>query len=185
VHQPEEKTLMKRILFLAVLPVLLLLSACTPPPDCECDHIAVPGQDFTWTCVKVSDLEKESGQPVPPEAYEHCVAPEPEPVAPSVWLADVCEPNDGFSADGNMTIATDLAGSTLYAAPSMDGPWTAVAVSGPPWVVTRATLETLGVQVGAATTDALWLKAGDGGYPANLGALIAGREARMESLCGG
>jgi hypothetical protein len=175
---------MKRVLLLATLALMLLLTACSEPPDCECDHIAVLVGPEEWECASVSELEEEIEQNIPGEAYNKCNPPKPD-IAASIWLAAVCEPNDGFSADGNMTIATDFAGSALYAGPSATGPWTSVGVSGPPWVVTRSTLETLGAQVGAATMEDIWFKAGDGGTAARLGSLIANREGQMDAICGG
>jgi hypothetical protein len=101
-----------------------------------------------------------------------------------VWLADLCEPNDGFSSDGWMTFDTDDATATLMVGPSMDGPWTAVEANGPPWALSQETIAALVASQSVDAAGDLWFKAGDGGFPQNLGSLITNREAKMDALCG-
>jgi hypothetical protein len=112
-----------------------------------------------------------------------CVRPEsPVPeTGGSIWLADVCEPDDGFSANGEMTIDSNFPGPLKFGA-SFDGPWVEVVVSGPPWVVTEEMLEAFAEMVGVEDWHDLWVRSGDG-YPQYLGNMIIERDGRMDLLC--
>lgn len=116
------------------------------------------------------------------------VAPPDSP--PGVWLAGVCEPEDGFSTAeyGNViTIGSDANskqyGNTLYVGTSADGPWTATGVAGPNYILTKSQVEALAASLGLADYHDLWFKVSDSGIAANLGSMIADREAKMDSLC--
>lgn len=117
-----------------------------------------------------------------------CEEPSSDPIAPSVWLAGVCEPDDGFSADGWLTMGGDPGNfstdRTLYVAGSPEGPWVAVQVNGPPWVFDRPTLDALAADRGVAGYGDLWFKLGEPGNPARLGSMIVDREAHMDEYCG-
>jgi len=78
------------------------------PPDCTYQYTDGPKE--YWQC-----LEYVTGEPscwvwdvstVPTVHFVTQVIPGycPGPTAPSLWLSDVCEPNDGFSGDGWMTL---------------------------------------------------------------------------------
>ena len=114
-------------------------------------------------------------------------APAANPVAPSIFLADVCEPHDGFSSDGWMTLDTDAdelgADTTLYVGASASGPWIPVAANGPSWALSHALVEQLAISAGVTSYNHLWVQVGEGGKAANLGSLIIGRAARMDALC--
>ena len=101
----------------------------------------------------------------------------------AIWLADVCEPDDGFSANGEMTLDSDFPGPLRFAG-SIDGPWYEVAVNGPPWVVTEEMLEAFAAMAGVDDWHDLWVRSGDG-YPQYLGNMIVERDVRMDELCGG
>jgi hypothetical protein len=109
-------------------------------------------------------------------------SPAPE-TGGSTWLADVCEPYDGFSADGGMTLDSNFPGPLKVAA-SFDGPWYEVQVNGPPWVVTEEMLESFAAMVSLEDWHDLWVRSGDG-YPRHLGNMIEERDTRMDALCGG
>jgi hypothetical protein len=99
----------------------------------------------------------------------------------SIWLADVCEPDDGFSANGEMTIDSNFPGPLKFGA-SFDGPWVEVEVNGPPWVVTEEMLESFAEMAGVEDWHDLWVRSGDG-YPQYLGNMIIERDGRMDLLC--
>lgn len=103
--------------------------------------------------------------------------------APSVavWLADVCEQNDGFSDDGAMTWDSGGDGPLEFAA-SSDGPWYEVQVNGPPWIVTEENMESFAAMVGADDWRDMWVRAG-GSYPQHVGNTVAERDARMGEIC--
>jgi hypothetical protein len=172
-------TIMGGVLAIAAL----VLTACGEPPDCPCNQIAVPNQTtFEWECVPVSKLP----EPPPPGAYVKCpaAAATKEPVAPGIWAAAVCEPNNGFSSDGNLTLDTDVKNVSLMVAASADGPWVSAEVNGPQWVLTEATLSTLAKSLNVADFHNLWFKAGDAGQPALLQSMITNRAAKMGAICG-
>lgn len=104
-----------------------------------------------------------------------------EPTGGSTWLADVCEPNDGFSADGGMTLDSGFHGALRVGA-SMAGPWYEVEVNGPPWVVTEEMMESFAAMVGVTDWHDMWVRAGEG-YPQHVGNLVSERDARMDDLC--
>jgi hypothetical protein len=119
------------------------------------------------------------------DTYEVCNgAPD---TSPAIWLADVCEPFDGFSGDGNMTwdSNSDELGfrNTLYVGTSIAGPWNQVPVNGPPWVFQRSDLEDLALILGVDSYEDLFLKASDSGNPAHIGNTILQRAARMDKIC--
>jgi len=97
------------------------------------------------------------------------------------WLADVCEPNDGFSDAGQMTWDSDHAGP-LQVAASPDGPWYEVQVNGPPWVVTEEMMNAFAGMVGLEDWHEMWLRSGDGN-PQHVGNAIIEREGHMDTLC--
>jgi len=97
------------------------------------------------------------------------------------WLADVCEPNDGFSDTGQMTWDSDH-GGPLQVAASPDGPWYEVQVNGPPWVVTEEMMESFAGMVGLEDWHEMWLRSGDGN-PQHVGNAIMEREGHMDTLC--
>jgi hypothetical protein len=99
----------------------------------------------------------------------------------AIWLADVCEPNDGFSDDGQMTLDTNTTGP-LEVGASFDGPWNEVEVNGPPWVATEEVLASFAEMVGIEDWHDLWVRSGEG-YPQYLGNMILEREGRMDLLC--
>jgi hypothetical protein len=99
----------------------------------------------------------------------------------AVWLADVCEPNDGFSADGGMTWDSGYPGPLEFAA-SMEGPWYEVEVNGPPWVVTEENMESFAAMVGVEDWHDMWVRSGEG-YPRHVGNTVMERDARMGALC--
>jgi hypothetical protein len=99
----------------------------------------------------------------------------------AIWLADVCEPNDGFSADGAMTWDSNSDGPLEFAA-SMEGPWYAVEVNGPPWVVTEGNMESFAAMVGVDDWHDMWVRADDG-YPRHVGNTVSERAAHMDDLC--
>jgi hypothetical protein len=103
------------------------------------------------------------------------------PKGTAIWLADVCEPNDGFSDDGAMTWDSD-AGAPLEFAPSMEGPWYPVEVNGPPWVVTEEMMESFAEMVGVDDWHAMWVRA-NGCYPRHVGNTVSERDAHMGRLC--
>jgi hypothetical protein len=103
------------------------------------------------------------------------------PTGGAIWLADVCEPNDGFSADGAMTWDSNFPGPLEFAA-SMEGPWYEVQVNGPPWVVTEENMEAFAAMVGVEDWHDMWVRSGDG-YPQHVGNTIMQRDARMDELC--
>jgi hypothetical protein len=111
-----------------------------------------------------------------------------DPVASGLWLAAVCEPDDGFSEAGNMTLAGSLGNmdndTRLFVAAAMDGPYVPVAASGPPWVLTRDAVSALAADRGVGNPHALWFRMGEHGQPANLGSMIADRDAHMDGYCG-
>jgi hypothetical protein len=108
-------------------------------------------------------------------------------IAPAIWLADVCEPFDGFSGDGNMTWDSDADEfgfrNAIYVGTSYIGPWNQVPVNGPPWVFQRSDLEDLALILGADSYQDLYLKASDAGTPAHIGNTIRERAARMDEIC--
>jgi len=143
---------------------------CWPDQGCTCGFLYDGGWQFDYSngcaatclaCLGGPGLTK-----APPAA---------------IWLADVCEPNDGFSENGEMTLDTNL-GGPLEVAASMEGPWYAVEVNGPPWVVTEETLASFAAMVGVDDWHDLWVRANEC-YPQHLGNLIADRGARMDELC--
>ena len=99
----------------------------------------------------------------------------------SIWLADVCEPNDGFSDAGQMTWDSNHSGPLLVGA-SMGGEWYEVQVNGPPWVVTEEMMDSFAAMVGVHDWHDLWLRSGDG-YPQQVEDAIAAREGHMDALC--
>ena len=104
---------------------------------------------------------------------------EAELIAPSIFLADVCQPNDGFGGDGYMTLDTD-AGSLgvapqLYYGASADGPWMALEANGPPYNLTMSDLTAMATAAGAADYTALWLKDTETGRAMLLGDMIRDR----------
>jgi hypothetical protein len=99
----------------------------------------------------------------------------------TIWLADVCEPNDGFSADGGMTWDSNHPGPLQFAA-SMEGPWVEVQVNGPPWVVTEENMEAFAAMVGVEDWHDMWVRSGEG-YPRHVGNTVMERDARMDELC--
>lgn len=114
--------------------------------------------------------------------------PAEPPPSPAVFLADVCEPEDGFSADGWMTLDTDADDlgylPVLWVGNSIEGPWVETGYSSAPYILNRPAVDALGALVGAADYHELWLKVTEGGQPMRLGSAIIGREARMDRLCG-
>jgi hypothetical protein len=115
------------------------------------------------------------------EAVVTCVGGEPKAKSAAIWLADVCEPNDGFSDDGAMTWDTNAEGPLQLAA-SPEGPWYEVEVNGPPWVVTEENMESFAAMVGLDDWHAMWVRAGDC-YPRHVGNTVSERDARMDELC--
>lgn len=111
-----------------------------------------------------------------------------ELIAPSLWLSDVCEPNNGFSADGWMTLDTDadnLGKSTaLMVAASQEGPWLTLTAAGPPWVLNQANFDAIAANVGIASYTDLWMKVGDSGRAFHLGSMVRDRDYHMDELCG-
>ncbi len=105
--------------------------------------------------------------------------------APAVFLADVCEPNNGFSGDGWQTWDSDAVGTSLYYGASAEGPWLGLAINGPQWVLDETSLNAMAANAGAASYDDLWFKANERGYPVNVGDTIRNRAAKMDALCGG
>jgi hypothetical protein len=99
----------------------------------------------------------------------------------SVWLADVCEPEDGFSADGGMTWDSTSPGPLQFG-PTMDGPWYEVEVNGPPWVVTAENMESFAAMVGVDDWHDMWVRSGEG-YPQHVGNAVTERDGRMDELC--
>jgi hypothetical protein len=112
------------------------------------------------------------------------------PPTPNVWLSEVCEPFDGFSADGIMTwnsepeVIPPRYYIRLLAAPAPEGPWSDAPVNGPPWAFTKTQLEGLAAQVGVADYRDIFLKVGPTGIPVNVGSAVADRAARMGEICG-
>jgi hypothetical protein len=112
------------------------------------------------------------------------------PPHPELWLSEVCEPYDGFSADGIMTWNTEPTVIPpryfirLLAAPGPDGPWVDVPVNGPPWAFTLTELEGVAAQVGVADYRDVFLKVGPTGIPVNVGSAVIGRAAHMGEICG-
>jgi hypothetical protein len=112
------------------------------------------------------------------------------PPHPELWLSEVCEPFDGFSADGNMTWNTKPTVIPpryfihLLAAPAPEGPWSEAPVNGPPWVFTLTELQGLAAQVGVADYREVFLKVGPTGIPVNIGSAVADRAGRMDEICG-
>jgi hypothetical protein len=108
-------------------------------------------------------------------------------ISPAIWLADVCEPFDGFSGDGNMTwdSNSDEFGfrNSIYVGTSINGPWNQVPVNGPPWVFQQSDLQDLALILGADSYQDLYLKASDAGTPAHIGNTIRERAARMDKIC--
>jgi hypothetical protein len=98
-----------------------------------------------------------------------------------IWLADVCEPNDGFSEDGAMTWDSSHPGPLQFG-PTMDGPWSEVEVNGPPWVVTEENMESFAGLVGVEDWNDMWVRSGEG-YPQHVGNAVTERDARMDELC--
>ncbi len=125
----------------------------------------------------------------PPDLFEFtlrlyspdCVA---EPVAPAIFLSDVCEPNNGFSSDGWQTWNTDTPGAKLYYGASADGPWSTLEINGAPWALSEANLTAMASAAGLTSYDDLWVKAGETGNPVNVGSAIRDRAAHMDALCG-
>jgi hypothetical protein len=103
------------------------------------------------------------------------------PTGGDTWLADVCEPYDGFSADGAMTWDSNF-GGPLEFGPSMDGPWYEVEVNGPPWVVTEENMESFAAMVGVDDWHDMWVRSGEG-YPQHVGNTVMQRDARMDEIC--
>jgi hypothetical protein len=107
-----------------------------------------------------------------------------------VWLSEVCEPFDGFSADGIMTWNTEPEVIPpryfirLLAAPDPEGPWSDAPVNGPPWAFTKTQLEGLAAQVGVESYRDVFLKVGSTGIPVNVGSAVDDRAARMGEICG-
>jgi hypothetical protein len=99
----------------------------------------------------------------------------------SIWLADVCEPDDGFSADGWMTWDSDYTGP-LQVGASMEGPWHEVQVNGPPWAVSEVNLESFAELAGVEDWHDLWVRSGEG-YPQHVGNAVLERDGRMDVLC--
>jgi len=150
---------------------------CEVMEECTCHFWAEPSDEH-WDLV--SHSEGEACQ----AACQACLVPsagltKAPPAA--IWLADVCEPDDGFSENGEMTLDTNL-GGPLEVAASMEGPWYAVEVNGPPWVVTEENLASFAAMVGVDDWHDLWVRANEC-YPQHLGNLIATRDARMDELC--
>jgi hypothetical protein len=110
-----------------------------------------------------------------------CVGTQLKQYSSNIWLADVCEPDDGFSANGEMTLDSNTDGPLEIGA-SFDGPWYSVEVNGPPWVVTEEMLEAFAEMVGVEDWHDLWVRSGDG-YPQYLGNMIIERDGRMDLLC--
>lgn len=106
-----------------------------------------------------------------------CVAP----AGGDIWLADVCEPDDGFSENGEMTWDSNFEGPLEFGA-SMEGPWYEVQVNGPPWVLTEENLESFAAMVGVEDWHDLWVRSGYG-YPQHVGNTVSQRDARMDELC--
>lgn len=104
--------------------------------------------------------------------------------APGLWLADVCEPDHGFSSDGWMTWGTDQA-NTLYAGASSDGPWLATGFNGSTHVMSRQHLADITSMVGLSDSDQVWLMSSESGKPVRIGSEIYDRDVRMDALCGG
>jgi len=104
-----------------------------------------------------------------------------EPTGGSIWLADVCEPDDGFSADGWMTWDSGHDGP-LQVGASMEGPWYDVEVNGPPWALNEEMLESFAAMVGVADWHNLWVRSGEG-YPQHVGNAVIERDGRMDALC--
>ena len=104
-----------------------------------------------------------------------------EPAGASIWLADVCEPDDGLSADGWMTWDSGHPGP-LQVGASMEGPWYDVEVNGPPWALNEEMLESFAAMVGVADWHDLWVRSGEG-YPQHVGNAVLERDGRMDALC--
>jgi|GEM_PF-3262968 len=100
---------------------------------------------------------------------------------PGLWLAELCEPNTGFSAAGWMTFGSDVEHYSIFASHSPNGPWTPTTLKSP---VSKPQLNAVVTQVAAANYSDLWLKAQDSGKPMKLGDAISARDTRMNALCG-
>jgi len=98
-----------------------------------------------------------------------------------IWLADVCEPNDGFSDNGEMTWDSDHAGP-LQVAAAMEGPWFELQVNGPPWVVTEEMMNAFAGMVGLDDWHEMWISSGTG-TPQHVGNAVMEREGHMDALC--
>ena len=105
-----------------------------------------------------------------------------EPTGGDLWLADVCEPNDGFSDNGEMTWDSDY-GGPLQIATAPEGPWFEVQVNGPPWVVTEEMMNSFAAMVGLEDWHDLWMRSG-GGNPQHVGNAVSTRAGRMAEICG-
>ena len=105
-----------------------------------------------------------------------------EPTAPALWLADVCEPLNGFSGDGWMTWSSDTS-DALYVAASQEGPYYITEFVSPPFVMNEAHLNGLAGWMGVGDWHDLWFKVGEGGQEVHVGASVTERDGRMDAIC--
>jgi hypothetical protein len=106
----------------------------------------------------------------------------------SVWLADVCEPLDGFSSDGWTTVGSNAAvlpwGTGLFVATGPDGPWTETSFIEPPYIISHDQMDALVAMLGVAGPEDVWMRAGSNGTAARYGSMVIDRAAHMDALCG-
>ncbi|MGF1505371.1 MAG: hypothetical protein ACFB51_09650 [Anaerolineae bacterium] len=135
------------------------------------------GVVFTQSVTCESGPPGNPGSPEPGEAH----------YSPGIWLANVCEPFNGFSGDGQMTWDTDADDiglpTALHVADDGDGPYIVMGYTGPPWGLTEAQLEYMANLVGEESYTGMWFKATESGKPANVGATIVERAGRMDDIC--
>ncbi len=162
------------------------------PASCTYYEGAVNGHDVYMT-LSTTTCDADSCFGTQTYAVEGCgpasvVKEVSQEVAPSIFLSDVCQPNDGFGGDGYMTLDTN-AGSlgvapVLYYGASADGPWASLEVNGPPYNLTMSDLTAMAANSGAADYSALWVKVSETGRAMLLGDMIRDRAAKMDVLCG-
>jgi len=117
------------------------------------------------------------------------------PPTPSFWLADVCEPNNGYSDVGEMTWESDADELgveevvQVYVGPYYpdisieelyEGDWMTV---GPGKVWTEADIANMLAAAGVTNVSMLWVRVSSSGYPHNLGDMIRNRAAHMDDIC--
>jgi hypothetical protein len=185
-------------LFIAMtIAIPLVLAQLSPPPCGECG-ISWEGSYYEADCymAECHCIYASLGEGSPwafvsaitgtDECCEACLVGAPVPglskaISGAIWLADVCEPNDGFSDEGGMTWDSRLGGPLEFAA-SMEGPWYAVEVNGPPWVLTEENMESFAAMVGVDDWHDMWVRANNC-YPQHVGNAVAARDARMDTIC--